>query len=210
MQQKIEVYNEYKADKFLSAFAPVAKSQLVKSREEIKISFPLFLKIVSNDALHKTDIDGVQLVQNKEALKEKFDYLLSIVKRKKIKLDGILAQEKIEGQQLIIGIKKDPVFNHVLLLGLGGVFAEIYNDISIRKCPINKDDAQEMIDELKARKIFYGFRGKKLNLEHLKKIMIKISEIPSKYKKIQELDINPFILNEKEGKIADSRIIFAK
>ena len=209
MKEKKKVFNEYKADKFLSKFIPVAKSQLVNSSGEIKLKFPFFLKIISNDTLHKTDIDGVKLINNKEELDIKFNYLISIAKRKKIKLDGILAQEKIEGQQLIIGIKKDSIFAHVVLLGLGGVFTEIFEDISIRKCPINKTDAQEMIDELKAREIFYGFRGKKLNIEFLKKTLIKVSEIPLKHKDIQELDINPFILNEKNGKVADSRIVFA-
>ncbi|MCH7648878.1 MAG: acetate--CoA ligase family protein, partial [Thaumarchaeota archaeon] len=68
----------------------------------------------------------------------------------------------------------------------------------------------EMINELRARKIFYGFRGRKLNLDLLKKTLIKVSQIPIKHKKIEELDINPFILNEKTGKVVDARIIFEK
>lgn len=209
MKQKRVIYNEYKADKFLSKFIPIAKSQLVKEISEIKLKFPFFLKIISNDALHKTDINGVKLVNNKDELLKNFNNLMQTAKRKKIKLDGIIAQEKIEGQQLIIGIKKDEIFNHIILFGLGGIFTEVLDDISIRKCPINKNDAQEMIDELKSRKVFYGFRGEKLSLEFLKKILIKVSEIPLKHKNIQELDINPFILNEKDGKVADSRIVFA-
>ncbi len=209
MKRKKEVYNEYKAEKFLAKFIPVAKSQLVQETKEIRLKFPFFLKIISNEALHKTDIDGVKLVNNKEELDKNFNNLMQVAKRRKIKLDGILAQEKIEGQQLIIGIKKDMTFNHVILLGLGGIFTEVLEDISIRKCPINKNDAQEMIDELKSRKVFYGFRGKKLNIEYLQKILIKVSEIPLKHRNIQELDINPFILNERNGKVADSRIVFA-
>ena len=119
-----------------------------------------------------------------------------------------MVQKFVEGENLIIGIKKDEVFNHVILFGVGGIFTEIIDDISIRKCPINKHDAKEMIDELRARKIFYGFRGKKLNVELLKRILIKVSEIPNKHKDIEELDINPFILNEKDGKVVDARITF--
>ena len=134
--------------------------------------------------------------------------MLKIAARLKIKLEGILVQEFCDGELLIIGIKKDPIFGHVLLFGMGGVFTEIFDDISIRKCTIEINDAQEMIDELKAKKIFYGFRGKKLNTALLKKTLVKVSQIPIKHKNIQEMDINPFILNEKDGVVADARIVF--
>ena len=205
-----KVYTAYKAEKFLAKFITVSKSQLVKALSEIKIKPPLVLKIISQDALHKTDIGGVRIVKDARYLEEDFKELIKIAKRKKLKLDGIMVQKFYEGEQLIIGIKKDPVFRHVILFGLGGIFTEVLEDTSIRKCPINKYDAQEMIDELKARKIFYGFRGKKLNVNLLKKTLIKVSEIPKKYKSIVELDINPFILNEKEGVAVDARIVFEK
>ena len=210
MKQKQVIYNDYKAEKFLSKFIPIAKNQLVKKAEDIKIKPPMVLKIISDQALHKSDIGGVRIIKREEDLQEEFNDLLKIAKRRLLKLDGILVQEFYEGEQLIIGIKKDPVFNHIILFGVGGIFTEVFNDTSIRKCPITKEDAQEMIDELRARKIFYGFRGKKLNIEFLKKILVKVSEIPLKHKKIEELDINPFILNDKSGKVVDARIVFGK
>jgi succinyl-CoA synthetase beta subunit len=210
MKPKQTIYNEYKAEKFLSKYLPVARNQLVKKGEDITIRLPLVLKIISDQALHKSDIGGVRIVKREEDLQEEFNDLLKIAKRKLLKLDGILVQEFHEGDQLIIGVKKDPTFGHVILFGVGGVFTEIFEDTSIRKCPINRRDAQEMIDELKARKLFYGFRGRKLNLDLLKKALIKVSQIPLKHKKIEELDINPFMLNEKTGKVVDARIVFAK
>ena len=125
-------------------------------------------------------------------------------------LEGILVQEKIQGRECIIGIKKDPAFNHVILFGLGGTLTEIFEDISIRKCPISLKDAEEMIDELKSSKLFEEYRGEKVNTSLLQKTLVKISQIPQKYKNIQELDINPFIINEKVGKVADARIIFSQ
>jgi len=210
MKTKKEVYTGFKAEKLLSKFVPVSKSQLVKKFEDIRIKPPLVLKIISFQAIHKSDIKGVRIVNSKEDVEPNFKDLLSIAKRKRLKIDGIMVQKFYEGEQLIIGIKKDPTFGHVILFGLGGIFTELLEDTSIRKCPINKHDAQEMIDELRSRKLFYGFRGKKLNTTLLKRTLIKVSEIPKKHKKIQELDINPFILNEKIGIVVDARIVFGE
>jgi succinyl-CoA synthetase beta subunit len=206
--KKTSILNDYKAEKFLSKHIPVAKSQLVKRGEEIRLKTPLVLKIISDQALHKTDIGGVKIVKSEMELTDSFNSLLSIAKRRRLKLDGVLVQEFHSGEQLIIGIKKDPVFGHVILFGLGGIFTEVLEDTSIRKCPISKFDALEMINELKAAKIFHGFRGKKLNLEILVKTLVAVSKLPEKHKKIKELDINPFMLNDKKGVVVDARIVF--
>ena len=207
---KKEVFTEYEAEKLLKKYLPVAKNQLVKNLKDIKNKVPLVLKIISKQALHKSDINGVRIIKSKNDLEKNFNDLILISKRKKLKLDGILVQEFIEGHQLIIGIKKDPVFGHILLFGLGGIYTEILKDISIRTCPINENDAESMINDLKSKEILYGFRGKKSNVKLLKKILIRTSKIPLKYKKILELDINPLIINEKEAKVADARIVFEK
>jgi len=204
-----EVFDAFQSEKFLKRYIPVSKNQLVKSIEEIKIKTPLVLKIISKDALHKTEINGVRIIKSNQELKSNFKDLIKTANKKKIKLKGIMVQEFYKGEQLIIGIKKDPVFNHVILFGLGGIFTEVLDDISIRKCPISLQDAQEMIFGLKAKKIFEGFRGKKLNTTLLKKVLVEVSKIPINNKKITELDINPFILNGKSGKVVDSRIIFS-
>jgi succinyl-CoA synthetase beta subunit len=209
IQKKEEIYNSHKAEQFLKKQSlQVSQSQLVQSSDKIKIKPPLVLKIISKQALHKTDIGGVKIVHTQSELEPAYSQLLKTAKKHRIKLEGILAQKYYEGEQLIIGIKKDPVFNHVILFGLGGIFTEVLEDTAIRKCPINKYDVDEMLNELRASKIFHGFRGKKLNLSLLKNTLIKVSELPQKNKKIKELDINPFILNEKNGVIVDARIVF--
>jgi len=203
------VFNEYKAEKFLKKYIPVSKNQLVNSIEEIKLkTFPCYLKIISDQALHKSDIKGVRLVRDQKDLEKNFKELLVIAKRRKLKLDGILVQEATDGEMIIIGIKKDPAFGHVMLLGLGGIFTEVLKDISIRKCPVSRFDVDEMINELKSREIFMGTRGEKLNLNLLKRVLVKVSHIPLKHKKIVELDINPFVLNDKVGRVVDARIVF--
>ena len=200
------------AEKFLRGL-PVARSFLVKKQKDAinfgrKLGYPLVLKIISKQAIHKTDIGGVKIVKSPEELNESFNELLKIVKRKRIKLDGIMVQEYVKGQELIIGINRDDTFGHVLMFGLGGILVEAIRDVTFRVCPISFKDAEQMIQDLKFKKILLGFRGgKPVNLNLLKKVLVKVSKIPLKHKEIEELDINPFILNDRKGKIVDVRII---
>ncbi|MBI2507527.1 acetate--CoA ligase family protein [Candidatus Woesearchaeota archaeon] len=204
----LKALTEYDSDKLLSRYVPVSKNKLVRSLKEIKNpKFPLALKIISPDALHKSEIKGVRIVKSKEELKKNFNDLIKISKKLKLRLEGILAQDYFEGQNFIIGIKKDETFSHVILFGIGGIFTEIVRDFSIRKCPIDLKEAQSMMDELKAKEIFHGFRNIKLNINLLKKVLVRVSQIPRKHPEIRELDINPFILDSKKGCVVDSRMI---
>ena len=196
-----------KSQEIISKYVDVPKSQVIHSLKDLKLKAPLVLKIISPDAIHKTELGGVIIVPRSEEIESSFDELVSNAKKNKLPLKGILAQEYIEGTQLIIGIKKDPTFNHVILFGLGGIFTEILNDVSIRKCPITLEEAEDMIYELKSKKLFEGFRNIQLNKELLKKSLVEISKLPQKHKNIQELDINPYILNSKAGSAVDIRIV---
>ncbi len=207
---KQEVLDAYESQKFISKSISVPQSQLVRKSSEISIKAPLVLKIVSEQAIHKTEIGGVKIIRHQSELSNGFDELVDVAKKNKIKTDGFLVQEFIEGQQLIIGLKKDETFRHVIVLGMGGIFAELFKDISIRKCPITKEDAQSMIDGLKSKELFHGFRNIKLNTEILKENLIAISNLPQKHKNIKELDINPYILNSRDGKAVDVRIVLEK
>ncbi|MBD3303888.1 acetyl-CoA synthetase [Candidatus Woesearchaeota archaeon] len=204
---------EPKAEKLLSKYLPIAKSILTKKEKEAKAfakktKYPVMLKLISPDALHKTEIKGIRKAGNEEELTKEFKNLTSTAKKKKIKLDGILVQEHIKGAETIIGLKNDPTFGHVILFGIGGVFVELLKDVSFRVCPITQKDAEEMINELKAKKLLQGFRGEKpANMKILKNTLVKTSKIPEKHKNIEELDINPFIINDKSGKVADARAI---
>lgn len=205
---KQEVFTEYKAEQFLKKYLPVAKSQLTSKFESIKVNAPLVLKLSSPQLLHKTEINAVRVVKDKHSVQKEFEDLLQLGKKKNLKVAGIVVQEFCEGTELIIGIKKDPVFNHVIVFGIGGIFTEILKDTATRKCPITLNDAHEMIEELRSSKLFHGARGISLNVPFLAKTLVKASQIPAKYPSIKELDINPFILNKNEGKVADARIVF--
>lgn len=219
MQLKKGIYAEYEAEQFLVKSLPVAVSLLTKKPEQAlefvkkqKLSYPVVLKLISKQALHKTDIGGVKIAKSEQELVAYYNELLAVAKKKKLKLDekveGILMQEFVEGKQLIVGIKKDATFGHVIAFGLGGVFVEVMKDITFRVCPVEEHDAQQMIDELKSSKILYGVRGDKpVAFKELKNILIKASKIAEKNPEISELDINPLIINDKFAKVVDAMIV---
>ncbi len=204
---KREVFDAHRSQSVLKNYIEVPESQVVNSFGEIKMNAPFVLKIIAPDLIHKTEAGAVKIVNRIEEAEPSFNELIKVAKTNKIKIKGILVQKFIEGQQLIIGLKKDHVFGQVILFGLGGIFTEILDDVSIRKCPINLEEASDMIKELRSKKLFEGFRGINLNVDLLKKDLVSISKIPDKNKNIVELDINPYILNSKEGKAVDIRIV---
>jgi len=199
-----------KAVQMLKGF-PFPKSITVKESSDALAfvkTYPVVLKILSSKASHKTDIGGVKIAKDEQELHKSFNELTSIAKQKKLPLEGILVQEFIEGQEVILGLKKDPTFNHVIVFGLGGILVEVLKDVSFRVCPITLADAESMIQELKSKQILYGVRGKQgVKLSLLKDLMVNLSQLPKKYPEIAELDINPLIINEKEAKVVDLRVI---
>ncbi|MFH1972327.1 MAG: acetate--CoA ligase family protein [archaeon] len=204
-------YTEVDTEKFLKKYVPVAKHKLCNNLLEVKssgINVPLVLKIISKDALHKSDINGVRIVNCKEEIEKEFNDLVKIVKNKKLKSDGILVQEFVEGECVLIGLKKDDVFGHVVAFGIGGIYTEVMKDVSFRVCPITSKDFNSMVSELKMKDLLFGVRGKKgVNMKKLEKIVINISKIPIRYKEIKEMDINPFVINSKNGKVVDARML---
>lgn len=194
---------------YIQKYVPVARSILTKNISDAekfakKHKYDVALKIISKQAVHKTDVKGVRVVSSHLELQKNFNDLINIAKRKNLKLDGILVQEFVEGREVIMGLKKDPTFGSVIMFGLGGILVEVLKDVSFRACPITDKDAQSMIDELKGKKILEGVRGEKpVNFNVLKRALVSISKI----KGIEELDINPFMINSKDGKAVDVRIL---
>ncbi len=191
---------------------PAARSEYAKDSAHMvriakKFHFPLVLKIISTKAVHKTEIKGVRIVASEAELRKNYIEMAKISKRLKGK---IMAQEFVRGREFIIGIKKDPVFGHAIMFGIGGTMVELLHDVSFRICPITVSDADSMINELKYKKLLGEFRGEKaVNIKLIKNILVKVSNLPVRNKKITELDINPLIANDKVAKIVDARISLA-
>ena len=182
--------------KFLEKEFPIVKFQVIE--RPIEISSPHYLKI--NSMEHKSDVHGVIKVTNTVELQNAIKSF-----KKKWKPPYIL-QEEVKGREFIVGIIKDKSFGYVIMFGAGGILTELYKDVSFRKCPISKKEAIEMIKETKISKLFFGYRGMKLNLDKTAELLSKLSELPNKIK-FSSIDFNPIIINEKEAKIVDARLI---
>lgn len=195
---------------------PMPKSEMAKTAEQAakvakKLGYPVAIKLVSPDIMHKTDAGGVQLnLAGEKELKAAYENMLKAVRRKlpKAKISGVLVQKMIPyGQEIIIGCKKDEQFGHVLMFGLGGIFTEVFNDVSFKVIPIGKNDAEAMVKEIKGCTILQGYRGKKYDVDSLIEILLKVSHLVEKNPKIMEMDINPVILLNKGAVAVDARII---
>jgi hypothetical protein len=192
------------AAEVVKGIAPTARQAVVKKlvdaeRAAKEYGFPLVLKVLSPKIIHKTEAGAVRIVHSAGQLEKDFASLQKLA-------PSILAQEFVKGNEFIIGLKKDPTFGHVIIAGIGGIYVELYKDVSFRVCPVAEKDAETMLDELKGRSVFTA-RGKNLNRRALVDAIVKLSRLPERQKNIAELDINPFILNEKQGVIVDARVV---
>jgi acyl-CoA synthetase (NDP forming) len=198
----------------------VAPTRLATSKQEATsvaktLGFPVVLKIVSPDVLHKSDAGGVKLNLNSDAeVSNAYDAIVASIKQKfpSAKILGVAVQKMARpGTEVIIGMSKDPQFGPVLMFGLGGIFVEIMKDVSFRIVPLTKRDATEMIHDIKGFPVLQGYRGQEpASLAHLEEMLLRVSEFAEKNTDVKELDLNP-ILAYKDGAIAvDARIILEK
>jgi len=122
------------------------------------------------------------------------------------RIEGILVQQMaLQGHELIVGLKKDAQFGHALMFGLGGIFVEVYKDVSFRVVPIEKSEALDMISQIRGYPILKGIRGRKpANIEAIAHVLVSVSQMAQK-ENIIELDINPLIVNETGAIAVDAR-----
>jgi len=204
-----EILNYYKI--------PLVKGKVVKTIEGAKkfiekTGYPTVLKVVSRQIIHKSDVGGVILnIDNEKKLFQAYHQIIKNIEKNapKATIEGFFIQEMISGgQEVIVGGKLDPTFGQTIVFGLGGVFVEVFEDTSFRVVPITKEDALEMIKEIKAYKILKGYRGKPpVNIEALVDILLKTSKMLEENQKIKELDINPILALPDRAVAVDARII---
>ncbi len=196
---------------------PITELRIATSAEEAvnysnEIGYPVVLKIISPDVLHKVDVGGVVLdINNKEETREAFNQIIKTVKAHKpnARINGILVQEMAPSStEVIIGSIKDPQFGPTIMFGLGGTFVEVMKDVSFRIAPISKEDAQEMITEIKAYPILKGYRGQSpRDIDAIIEILLNTSRLVMDNQDIKELDLNPVMVYSKGAKTVDARII---
>ncbi len=190
----------------------VAKNETEAAQFAREIGFPVVLKIVSPDVIHKFDVGGVILNLNSETeVRTAYNEILENVKKHKpnARILGIFVQEMApQSTEVIVGATKDPQFGPALMFGLGGIFVEVLKDVTFRIAPISESDAREMITEVKAYPILKGYRGQPpADVEAIVKILLNTSRLVMEHQKIKELDLNPIMVYEKGAKTVDARII---
>jgi acyl-CoA synthetase (NDP forming) len=198
---------------FALAGMDVPQFTWARSRDEAisfarKVGYPLVLKIVSPQVIHKSDVGGVAVGIND-------DVKLTNAFNRMSKVDGfsgVIAEEMVKGIELIVGATMDEQFGPVILLGLGGTTTEIYRDISLAMAPLCEADVVKMIQCLKAVPLLEGFRGsEKVNIEALKELVIRFSEfVMDLGDTMESIDLNPVMCSAERCVIADARIMVRK
>ena len=190
----------------------VASNQKEASKYADEIGYPIVLKIVSPDIIHKSDAGGVIVnLRTPDEVTSAYCKILDNVKKYKAeaKIVGVLVQEMAPNStEVIVGAIKDPQFGQTVMFGLGGIFVEVLKDVNFRIAPLSVDDAKEMITELKAYPLLKGFRNTPpADIDALVGILCSTSRLVMDNPEIKELDLNPVLAYQKGAKIVDARII---
>ncbi len=196
---------------------PVTNFGVAQDAEEAvrltrETGYPVVLKIISPDIIHKFDVGGVILnLKSAEEVRDAYKRILVNVRRQKpnAEITGILIQEMAPSStEIIVGATKDPQFGSALMFGLGGIFVEVLKDVSFRIAPITKTDAKEMINEVKGYPILRGYRGQPpADINSIIEILLNTSKLVTDHPEIRELDLNPILVYETGAKTVDARII---
>jgi len=179
-----------------------------------QVGFPVVIKAVSPEILHKTELSGVALnLASSEEVKNACECIESSFSKRPETLEGFLVEKMIPGDvELIIGLQNDPYFGPVLMLGTGGVYIHLLNDVTFRVLPATREDIEAMIEEIKGKILMRGFRGKPpLAEDALVETMLKIGQFGVDAAGLYDtVDFNPILLNEREAVALDAKIVLAK
>ncbi len=196
---------------------PVTKFKLAKNAAEAvefaeQLGYPVVLKVVSPDIIHKSDAGGVIInLKSKVEVQTAHGKILENAKKYKsvAKIVGVLVQEMApQSTEVIVGSIKDPQFGQTLMFGLGGVFVEILKDVTFKIAPITREDAQEMVTSIKAYPLLKGYRNTPpIDTDAIIATLLNTSRLVMDNPQIKELDLNPVLAYEKGAKTVDARII---
>jgi acyl-CoA synthetase (NDP forming) len=211
-ERKKKILDEHESKKWFEALGlKVVREAVIKDLDEAiksakKIGYPVVLKGRVEGQVHKTEADLVKLnLLNADQLKSAYQEMAGL----KINPKSFLIQPMLKGDlELIVGITRDSQFGPAAMLGLGGVWAEVYKDVVFRLAPLNKDEILEMVSDLKGQALLKGYRGSKpVNMESLADWLIKLGWLAINFEKIQEIDVNPLLIVDGEPVAVDATIV---
>lgn len=209
---------EPEAYEVLSSYSiPICPYKVVDSIEEAEsaansIGYPIVLKIISPDIIHKSDVGGVRIgIKDDQQLKEDYTSLLNDVREKapNARIIGVLVEKMApKSVEVVVGMLRDPTFGPAVMFGLGGVLIEIMKDVIFRITPVSKEEAIDMIKKVKGYPLLSGFRGSKpLDVDTIADVICNVSRISIENPIIDQVDLNPVIVYEKGLVVVDARII---
>ncbi|MFX0096777.1 MAG: acetate--CoA ligase family protein [Candidatus Hodarchaeota archaeon] len=210
---------EHESKEIISEFKiPTTTFEIAETVDEAvsiaeKVKYPVVLKIVSPNIIHKTDVGGVRLdLRNSHEVENGFKDIVNKAKSKvpNATIVGVMIYHfSPKGvAEVIVGMTTDPQFGPTIMFGLGGVFVELLEDVSFRLLPISKREAQDMVKETRAYPVLRGYRGKPpADLNALLNILVRVSDLVDFHEEIAQIDLNPTIVYEKGAITIDSRII---
>src|SRR6476469_4078576 len=190
----------------------VAKSAAAAGKLATGMGYPVVMKIVSPDILHKTEAGGVIVgVKSADEATKAYDTILANAKKYKAdaKIDGIQVQQMLKGgQEVIVGAVTDGSFGKLVAFGLGGVLVEVLKDITFRLAPATKQDALSMLDGIQAHEMLKGVRGgDRVNHDAIADIIVNVSRLITEFPEITEMDLNPVFATKANAIAADVRIL---
>ncbi|MFH0730340.1 MAG: acetate--CoA ligase family protein [Pseudomonadota bacterium] len=217
-KEKRTVLTEIEAKKILiEAGINCTDTRLATSKAEAvalseKFGYPVVLKISSVDITHKSDAGGVKVnLKDSAAVEKAYDDIMAscTAQYPQASIEGVAVQGMAKaGTEVIIGMTKDPSFGPVLMFGLGGIFVEVLKDVAFRIVPLEKNDASEMINEIKGKKLLEGYRGQDAaDIPFLADMLLKLSALVDKTESIAEIDMNPVFAYKQGAVVVDARII---
>lgn len=209
---------EPEAKAFLASYGcTITKERVAFSAEEAAIiagelGFPVVAKIVSPDIIHKTEAKCVKVnLDDPEKVKRAYDEIVANAKAydANARMQGVLLYHMVNGgEEVIIGLASDPTFGKVIMFGLGGIWVEVMKDVSFRVVPLSREDARDMVEEIKGYPLLTGIRGKSVkDVDALCDMLVKVSKLAQANEEIKEMDLNPVFVMEQGAIIADARII---
>jgi acetate---CoA ligase (ADP-forming) subunit beta len=198
----------------------VAASGLAKSEKQgeslaKRLGFPLVMKIVSKDILHKSDAGGVRtnISSSKDARRCYREIIRNVKKtNRKAVIDGVLIQKMApKGPEFVVGATRDPQFGPTVMFGLGGIYVELFKDVAFRLAPISEEEALSMMKETKSYQLLTGFRGSKpLDIRATGKTIMAVGDLMLDQSEVDSVDINPLFIYPKGAIAVDVRIILRK
>lgn len=196
---------------------PVNVTRLAKTKKEAlqmaqELGYPMVLKISSVDIVHKSDVGGVALnLPTKTRVGRAYRQIMTSVKEKcpAALIEGVTVQKMLPGGvEVIIGMSRDAQFGPVLMFGLGGVWVEVLKDVSFRIAPLTREDAREMMAEIKGRFLLEGYRGQEpVDLGALEEILLRLADFAERVPEVEEVDLNPVLATGAGAVVVDARII---